>query len=47
MNFILSDIQIDSQEYKSKFPYPYGAKDNFLKEDFEYSLILKNYYLGV
>ena len=33
MNSILRDIQINPQEYKSKFPYPYGAQDNFLEED--------------
>jgi hypothetical protein len=33
MNSILRDIQINPQEYKSNFPYPYGAQDNFLDDD--------------
>ena len=38
MNSILSQIRIEPQEYKSKFPYPYGAQDNFLDENFAKSL---------
>jgi hypothetical protein len=38
MNSILSEIRINSQEYKSKFPYPYALQDNFLNEDFAKSL---------
>jgi Rps23 Pro-64 3,4-dihydroxylase Tpa1-like proline 4-hydroxylase/SAM-dependent methyltransferase len=38
MDSVLSQIRVDPQEYKSKFPYPYGAQDNFLGEDFAKSL---------
>ena len=34
MDYVLSKIRVDAQEYESKFPYPYGAQDNFLDEDF-------------
>lgn len=34
MDSVLSKIRVDPQEYKSNFPYPYGAQDNFLDEDF-------------
>jgi Rps23 Pro-64 3,4-dihydroxylase Tpa1-like proline 4-hydroxylase len=38
MDSILSGLKIDPQEYKSKFPYPYAAQDDFLDEDFAKSL---------
>lgn len=38
MDSVLSQIRVDPQEYMSKFPYPYGAQDNFLGEDFAKSL---------
>jgi len=38
MDSVLSQIRVDPKEYKSKFPYPYGAQDNFLGEDFAKSL---------
>ena len=33
MDSILSKIRIEPQEYKSKFPYSYGAQDKFIDED--------------
>ena len=38
MDSVLSKIRIEPQEYKSKFPYSYGAQDKFLDEDFAKSL---------
>jgi hypothetical protein len=38
MSTLLNDIKIDSKEYLLRFPYPYGAQDNFLNEEFAKNL---------